>query len=308
MIDNVKSRPGHQKPMVLCCLLMLGLTAGAGAEPARPYGSGMPSAECRKIAHSEVRNLLIQISRAAFEQRGELVRHKVMGAITRGWIDNGGDEVVNRVVDAARAQITAEESPLSRFASGWEADRANEFGYRISNYAFQSKDFRALLMAVTQEAPDALGAVIETAAAEAATGASECLKEFADARWPRSLASLYRQTVETIDIDAQEIAGGGPISTSQLASIHISAMGGAAVVVSSQVVYRILALFAAKMPARVAMATIPYVGLVIGGGLIIFDVVSNKEGVIPADYSSAQIPFAQSRNSCQTHGRDSHAV
>ena len=39
------------------------------------------------------------------------------------------------------------------------------------------------------------------------------------------------------------------------------------------------------------MATIPYVGWVIGGGLIIFDVVSNKEGVIPAIIRQLKSPL-----------------
>ena len=182
----------------------------------------------------------------------------------------------------ARVRLISEEDFLTRWWSGFDREIANDYALRMSNYALGSEGFRALVRAISVETADSLASVLETTIAEVANGTSECLMQFTEVSWPNSLSSLYREHLRAQDVQFENEEGGvvEPISTAQLALTHGRAFSGIAIVASSQIAKRILAQFISKIPARAGMVIIPYVGGIIGMGMIVADVVANKDGAI----------------------------
>ncbi len=269
------------------CPLFLVLMAATGAVAETPIGTPY---ECGDIDQTEIRSQLLDITRRTFDHESRLAEHAVFGSVAIWWAQLGGDRVVAEAVESGRRQVLAELDLWETFQTGLDPDRANDVAIRLGTYAFAQPEFRAFLEQIAERAASDLTMALEAAAAAAASSMTQCISRYVSANWPESLAYLFQQHLATLGSTSWQVPGDQRLTVSDLAFAHHTAIAGMALIISSQVASRLLPIILSKAAAKVATAIVPVAGWILGGSLIVWDVVRMKEGAVPMAVRSLTSP------------------
>ena len=260
---------------LFCCLI----TAVVGAAETPPLRAG--PMECGDIEIADIRSHLSVISQKTFDRESGLAEDSIVLSVISVWMDLEGDRIVVEVVATAKKQLLAELDLWTAFKSGFDTNLAGDLAVRMGGLAFSQPEFRQLIATVVERAASDMNGVLESATAAAANGTTKCLDQYVSASWPKSLATLYQQHVTGLEIASVLIAGDGQISVADLAYAHQAAIGGLAMIVVSEVAARLLPVLVNKLTAKAVAAMLPVGGWVVGGSLIIADVIRMKDGAVP---------------------------
>ncbi|MEZ4716375.1 MAG: hypothetical protein R2851_09855 [Caldilineaceae bacterium] len=197
------------------------------------------------------------------------------------------DTVIAQEVDAAVAALMVEEPYWKRFLSGWSASQAEELTNAVAARAFGSETMAAALDTLATGVAAELAQELEAAAAASASTSLLCLQEYVGEQYSATLFALFTEEI-TADVEAVDYRAAGADYTFSAAGIHNKALAGAGIIIVSQVVRtvsvklgqriagRVAGRIAGRLLGRLGSSLIPIAGWVIGGGLLIWDLV---EGV-----------------------------
>lgn len=242
--------------------------------------------ECATVEEAKLRDELNGITQFVFA--AEQSKLNIAGMVERAWFEQGADAVVEAEVDAAVDRVRSEEDYWSRFLSGWSAEKAEELTTKVANYAFGSVAFRRKIDEMSIAIADDLAREVGAMTARSASSALLCVQEFIGDTFSETLIVVFQAEIEQkvtetgvgqdaeadftviLDTRTKSLAGVGVIIASQIAKR-----------LARQVAERVAGKVAGRILGRAATAIIPLAGWIIGGGLIIWDLIEAGEGSLP---------------------------
>ena len=243
--------------------------------------------ECDQIKEARLRDELYVITRSIFEP--EKIRLEIEAIVDRKWAELDLDSTVDSAVDAAVEKARSETDWWERVKSNWSADTTKELTEKVATYAFGSESFVTTVNQLSENIASELVDELRVMTAKSASSALQCVQAFIGDTFSQTMAAVLEEQIqERID---ELILDSDPENATilDIVKLHPELLSGVAVIIGTQLAKRFAAKmaqnFAGKIVARIlgklATSAIPLVGWIIGGGLIVWDVINAGEGAFP---------------------------
>lgn len=243
--------------------------------------------ECDQIEEARLRDELISISQSIFEP--EKIRLEIEAIVNRKWAELDLDSTVDAAVDAAVDKARGETDWWERVRSNWSADTTKELTEKVATYAFGSESFVDTVNQLSDNIASELVDELRVMTAKSASSALQCVQAFIGDTFSQTMAAVLEEHIQ--DRIDELIVDPDPENATILdvIELHPELLSGVAVIIGTQLAKR----FAAKMAqniagkivvrilGKLATSAIPLVGWIIGGGLIVWDVINAGEGAFP---------------------------
>ena len=196
------------------------------------------------------------------------------------WRKNGLDEIVDKRVDAAIAEVTNETSTWDRLRSNLNAETAKLLAEKVAERVYRSDAIKAAVETLTVGVAREVGKSIELATQDAAEPALACLQAFLGPRYGVAVArAVSADAGREFNVDPGK--GGAEIGTGTVLRQSSEGITGAAILL----VRRQLANMAARVGQRLAGSVLSRLVSVAAGGvglvLIAKDLWDLSGGVFP---------------------------
>jgi len=243
--------------------------------------------ECDQIEEARLRDELNSITQSIFEP--EKIRLEIEAIVDRKWAELDLDSTVDAAVDAAVEKARSETDWWERVKSNWSADTTKELTEKVATYAFGSDSFVNAVNLLSEDIASELLDELRVMTAKSASSALQCVQAFIGDTFSQTMAAVLDEHIqERID---EIVVDPDPESATilDILELHPELLSGVAVIVGTQLAKQ----FAAKMAqniagkivvrilGKLATSAIPLVGWIIGGGLIVWDVINAGEGAFP---------------------------
>lgn len=252
--------------------------------------SGYTYQECQTVDADALGAEIEVLALAVLQAEGASI--DVPAMVERQWLATGMDAVIAREVDAAVAALMLEAPYWKRFLSGWSAAQAEELTNAVATRAYGSAAMGEALDTLALGVAGELAQELQAAAAASASTSLLCLQEYVGEQYSETLFALFGQEI-TANVDAVEYVETGSDVGFSAAGIHNKALAGAGIIIVTQVVRsvsvklgqriagRVAGRIAGRLLGRLGSSLIPIAGWVIGGGLLIWDIVDGGKGALP---------------------------
>ena len=253
--------------------------------------------ECARFDEPSLRDELNAITQAVFaEGRSQIT---VANIVERKWQELGMDARVDREVEIAVNLVRSDTPFWERIWSAWSSKAAEELAVRIAEEAFGSdsfnSDFDELSAIIASDIVDELRLVT----AESASSALVCVQEFIGDRFSITMVEALDRQIQ----DDLEVAIGKTDTDQNFIDVfraHTNLAGGIAVIVGTRIgtgiakklattlSKNLVTRIASRILTRTLAGVIPIVGWIIGGVLIVTDLVGSRDGALPFIRDSLQ--------------------
>lgn len=280
----------------LLLALLVALLIMAGLPTASGYAQQTPPTyqfeECANIEEATLRDELNRITQEIFASGRAGI--DISALVNRKWIELGIDATIDREIEAAVARIYQNESYWSRFLSGWSSDKAKEFSERIATDAFGSQGFRVKIDELSTAIASAIADEMTVISARSASSALLCVQSFVGDSYSGTMAALFEAEIaqQVGEIDMADV----DTNVIPLLQSHTRSLAGIGVIIGSQIAKRLAQQLARRIAGQVvgrvlgkaATSIIPVVGWIIGGGLIVWDLIEGGRGALPQIQNALQ--------------------
>ncbi len=253
--------------------------------------------ECAQVDETSLRDELNGITQAIFaEGRSDII---VSSIVARKWQELGLDAKVDREVDIAVEMVRSDTPFWERIWSAWAPSTAEELAVRVAEKSFGSDlfeaDFDELSEAIANDIVDELRLVT----AKSASSALACVQEFIGDRFSKTMVDVLDKEIQ----DDLEVVIGQPDTDRNFIDVlkaHANLAGGIAVIIGTRLgaamakkiantlSKNLVTRIAARVLTRTLAGVIPIVGWIIGGVLIVTDLVGSRDGALPFIRDSLQ--------------------
>lgn len=242
--------------------------------------------ECATVEEAKLRDELNGITQFVFAaEQGKL---NIAEMVDRAWFEQGADAVVDVEVDRAVDRVRSEEDYWSRFLSGWSAAKAEELTTKVANYAFGSDAFRQKIDEMSVAIADDLAREVGAMTARSASSALLCVQEFIGDTFSETLITVFQEDIEQ-KVTETGVGQDAEADFSVILDTRTKSLAGVGVIIASQiakslakkVAQRVAGKLAGRILGKAATSIIPLAGWIIGGGLIIWDLIEAGEGSLP---------------------------
>ena len=259
--------------------------------PARPvFGQVTPPtytfAECEHVEESVLLGELNRIVVAVFDSEENDLDYQAI--VDRKWGELGMDQVVDSAVDKAADKLLAEEGLWDRIKSGWHSPTAKAFATKVIATAFGSKEFEIAVNDLSVEIVDELTVRLQIMTTISASSALLCLEEFIDETFSNTMSDVLEREVQE-RLNESKTDPEVPAEVGQVLSARAISLAGVGVILGTQIAKalakkisgRIAGKIVTRIVGKAAGAVIPIAGWIIGGALIIWDIVQLPKGAVP---------------------------
>jgi hypothetical protein len=196
------------------------------------------------------------------------------------WRKTNMNDVIDRQVDHAIAEVGEENSLWSKASSIFSSEKSKELAMTVSERVFKSEGMKRSLENLAGGVGGQLGKRIELASSDTAEPALQCLQAFLGPRYGTTIARVVSKDAgKEYQIDPDKAKAG--ISTGQVLGDNAGGIAGAIILI----VRRQLANMASRVGTRIVGSIMSrLVGAVAGGVgavLILKDVWDFRNGVLP---------------------------
>ena len=242
--------------------------------------------ECEQVEEELLLGELNRITRSVFDEgQGSL---DIADIVDRNWVELGLDSVLDDVVDEAADEVLETEGLWDRIISGWHPPTAERFTQDVVTLAFDSPKFREAVSKLSQRVVDDLTVEIHVMTAISASTTLLCVQEFIGSTFSETMSVALERDVQkwleglVIDPDVEtdvsdtlrdrtpSLVGIGLIVGAQISSLLAKK-------VAQQIGVRVLT----RILGKAVTAPIPVAGWVIGGALIVWDLINIGDGSVP---------------------------
>ena len=242
--------------------------------------------ECENVDENLLLSEINGITRSVFEE--ERSRLDIAAIVDRNWVKHGMDSVVDSAVDKAADQVLSEEGLWERIKSGWHPPTAEVFTTKVITSTFESPEFEVSIEELSQSIVDDLAVEIQVMTAISASSSLQCLQEFIGNTFSQTMAGHLETSVEKW---VKKEVGDPHIDTEvgDILKERTPTLGGVSLIISTQIArllaknltQQIVGKIIARIVGKAAGTWIPVVGWVIGGALIVWDLVQLDKGSVP---------------------------
>ncbi|HXF64175.1 MAG TPA: hypothetical protein VNK95_21285 [Caldilineaceae bacterium] len=246
--------------------------------------------ECNRLDEAGVQAELEAIALAPLVEAGNGL--EIDALVARKWAELGVGQALDQEVDAAIVHIQQETGYWERFVSGWSTAQAELLAGEVATAAFEGPVFQAKLEELATALAADLVAALEAHAARSASSALLCLQSYVGERYSATLFTAFEEKLNEEIVPAVALETETPVTISPV-DLHLKALGGIGVIVASQITRKIALSLSQKIAGRLAgkiagrvlgrlgSSVIPYIGWVVGAGLIVWDLVEGAQGALP---------------------------
>ena len=204
------------------------------------------------------------------------------------WVELGLDSVVDAVVDEAADEVLATEGLWDRIISGWHPPTGERFTKKVVTLAFNSPKFRGPISDLSQIIVDDLSVEIHVMTAISASSTLLCLQEFIGSSFSETMSVALERDVQlwleelAIDPDVETDVG-DTLRDRTPSLVGIGLIVGAQVssLLAKKVAQQIGVRVLTRILGKAVTAPIPVAGWIIGGALIVWDLINIGDGSVP---------------------------
>lgn len=265
--------------LLLSAILPAGTAFGQSVPPVYTFP------ECENVEEELLLGELSRIIRSVLDS--EISGLDVEKIIEENWTDLELDSVVDRAVDDAVDRVREEEGTWDRIFSGWSEEKASEFAEKVAVYAFDSREFREGVGALSVDIVDDLTVEINMMTVKSASSALLCVQEFIGTTFSESMSLTLEENIRDwlAEIDSDLVDGAVKVDLGD----HKISLAGIGTIVGTQIARKLgekvaqglLGKIVTRVLGRAASAVVPVAGWVIGGALIIYDLYKAWDGSLP---------------------------
>lgn len=272
---------GQNSALAVLGLCVAGLLAASPTVQAAAPVTVLSRADyeaCQKRDESAFRQAIETVTQGALQRSLSAFNYK--GAVDDAWRGNGIDDVVDKQVDKAVAEIGSERSWGEILQSLTDSAKAQELAGTVAERVYASPAIKTAIETVATDVGRTLGLSLEFATQDAAEPAIQCLKAFLGPRYGATVAAAVTADAEReFGIDASK--GKAAISPGAVLADKSGGVTGAALLL----LRRQMANLAGRVGARIAGSVLSRLVSVAAGGvgavLIAKDIWDLRAGVLP---------------------------
>lgn len=295
-ISDTKWRKYTTAPC-LALLLVVSLFPSGTAKSQETLPVSFTFEECAQVDETTLRDELNGITQAVFaEGRSDTL---VINVVERKWQELGMDAKIDRQVENSVEMVRGDTPFWERVWSAWSPSAAEELAIRISEETFGSDTFKSDFDELSEIIANDIVDEVRLVTAESASSALMCVQEFIGDRFSSTMVEVLDKQIQ----DDLDVAIGQTDTDRSFVDVfrsHANLAGGIAVIVGTRIgvgVAKKLATtfsknlvtrIAARILTRTLAGVIPIVGWIIGGVLIVTDLVGSRDGALPFIRDSLQ--------------------
>ncbi|MDX2201660.1 MAG: hypothetical protein NW223_02845 [Hyphomicrobiaceae bacterium] len=262
----------------LTAAALLSADLGAFAARAAPPLTRADYEACQARDEAGFRAAVAQLTRKGLEAGIAGVDYKAV--VQEAWRKGSVDDVIDRLVDKAEAEVRSESSWSTLLQSLASKEKSQELATAVTERVYRSPEMRKAIETLSESVGREIGRRIELAALDTAEPAGQCIEAYLGPRYGSTIARVVATGAgREYRIDpAKGMAG---VSTGQLIAEGSGGIAGTVVLV----LRRQLSNMAARIGQRVVGAILSRLVSVVAGGvgavLIAKDIWDFRYGVLP---------------------------
>ena len=242
--------------------------------------------ECEHIEEELLLSELSRISRSIFVEEKDYL--DIAKIVDRNWVELDMDSVVDAAVDKAADRVLSEERLWDRIISGWHPPTAEAFATKVITSTFESPVFEVSVNKLSERIVKDLEVEMQVMTAISASSSLLCLQEFIGTTFSKTMAVHLEYSIEewlantVVDPDVDpDLSAILKVRTPSLAGVSLIISTQIAKQLAKRVTQQIVGKVIGRVVGKAAGSLIPVAGWIIGGALIVWDLVSLDKGSVP---------------------------
>jgi hypothetical protein len=258
---------------------------------------------CQTIQPGDLRSQLTHHVQQAFDEQTDFNLDAKVG---EQWEQLKVDAAFDLAVADAVTTVKSDTSSTDKFKSSWSGEKAGELASSILVKAMADEELQRSLSQLSENVTGQIVAQISTATLESSATSIACLRSFIGKQYAsvfvdrfntdnsRQLSRVFGEISDDIPFELHKsdkeiiLIGGGVIGVGGFAIRQITRK------VLGEVEKRIMANMAKRILGRLGSTAIPFIGEVIGGGMLIIDLATSFDGSFDAIQTQFQSPETKS--------------
>lgn len=234
--------------------------------------------ECQTTDETQVRDAIAK--RTAEGLRAAYIEQDFATLVNDVWEREGLRVRFHNLVDQSVSDVRDKTWLFDRYVGTLWIDAAERLASDVSRLVFESPEFSDVANTLIQESAARLSQQVEVGLAKdrIAGAALQCLQGFIDARYAPSIGGLFASSLGDVS-ESPEIPSPRPEKLP--ADVAVLA-GGLLLMVSRRIVATIARSVATKVAGRAIAAVAGPLAVLVGGGMIVWDIWTGWDGPFPA--------------------------
>ncbi len=250
----------------------------ASAAPALSAPTPVTIDDCKVLNDSDVRDKIRELTETALV--AELKDIDYTRLIESRWPEARMEQRIDQSIDAAIAVLRADKSWLDRAYSNISKETAERYATEVAERAYGSEEFKAALAELADLVGKVIGSRIERSTEKVSGPVIACVQTTLQTRYGEALSQVFaRETEQSIRVNPT--GASARIDATDLAFQGGATISGIILVVTRQVIARMIAGIGARIAGAVATRIISSFTGIIGLALIASDLYNAGDGVFP---------------------------
>ena len=242
--------------------------------------------ECENVREKLLLGELNRITRSVFEEGQSALN--IAEIVDRNWAELDMDSVVDAAVDEAADYVLESEGLWDRIKSGWHPPTAEEFTKKVVTNAFESTRFGDSIDQLSREIVDDLSVEVQVMTLISASSTLLCVQEFIGTSFSQTFAVVLEKNIEewlaemTVDPEVDtDVSAILKRRTYTLTGVSLVLGTQIARLLARKLAQQIVGKVVARIIGKAAGSLIPVAGWIIGGALIVWDLIQLQDGSVP---------------------------
>ena len=242
--------------------------------------------ECENVKEKLLLGELNRITRSVFEEGQSALN--IAEIVDRNWAELDMDSVVDAAVDEAADYVLESEGLWDRIKSGWHPPTAEEFTKKVVTNAFESTRFGDSIDQLSREIVDDLSVEVQVMTLISASSTLLCVQEFIGTSFSQTFAVVLDKNIEewlaemTVDPEVDtDVSAILKRRTYTLTGVSLVLGTQIARLLARKLAQQIVGKVVARIIGKAAGSLIPVAGWIIGGALIVWDLIQLQDGSVP---------------------------
>lgn len=257
---------------------------------AQGNGPTVTMQECSSLSDPDIRRQIRDLTEKTLTK--ELGQINYAKLVEKHWREVNLDTRLDAEIDAAVAAARAETGVFGRAYSTISRETAEKTAIAVAERAFTSEGFKTAMSDLAQGIGKEFGVLVEQSAGRVASPIISCVRSSLQSRYGGAIAQVFTKETEE-NTTVNPTAGSAKIGTGDLALGRAGTIAGIMLVVSRQIVARMVATIGRRIAGLVASRIVASFTGIVGLALLLSDIYDATDGVFPLISERMKSPDAK---------------
>lgn len=257
-------------------LTVYALEANTNASQNNTQKTKISLSSCENLKENEIYGNLPKIISDSLQEWKE---SNIETLVKQKWDDSKIEQEIDQAVDQAIKKLQKETKWFNKLTSNFNKSESEKLIEEVIKLAFQeNKDLQASLERLSKNIAESFSQKIEEQIEKSTSQGIQCLTNYLNKTYPQFIVDQVKGKTDKIQ-NLEKVGGNQLDVTTDIASSEKFALGGIALIITSQIVRRlgqqittrILGGIGERILGRFAVFAVPGIGEFVGAGLIITD-------------------------------------